>query len=86
MNKKQALVLLIKTSFIVPLQIKSDLINEIGYMTQQRINTLGRLFAYERELALQNEVKITEFFKAFVAELQKTEDTSRSLVSEFATS
>ena len=49
MDKKRALIILIKNSYFLPLKTKENLLKKIVKMPGKQVDTLGSLLAYEQE-------------------------------------
>lgn len=58
MNKKIALVKLIRNSFIVPNEEKLELLGKIEEMSDQDVEELGQFLAAEHNFVVQNEPAI----------------------------
>lgn len=58
MNKKIALVKLIRNSFIVPDENKLELLGKIEKMSEEDVEELGQFLAAEHNFVIQNETAI----------------------------
>lgn len=58
MNKKIALVKLIRNSFIVPNENKLELLEKIEMMSEEDVEELGQFLAAEHNFIVQNETAI----------------------------
>lgn len=58
MNKKIALVKLIRNSFIVPNEKKLELLGKIEQMREEDVEELGQFLAVEHNFIVQNETAI----------------------------
>lgn len=68
MNKKIALVKLIRNSFIVPNEAKLELVGKIERMSDQDVEELGEFLAVEHDFVVSHEDAI----RADVGEIMKT--------------
>ncbi len=58
MDKKRALIILIKNSYFLPLKTKENLLKKIVKMPGKQVDTLGSLLAYEQEFVQKNKEQI----------------------------
>ncbi len=79
MNKKIALVTLIRHSLILPDATKIDLITSLPSLNDRQVEALGMFLAKEREQLLESESQIMARIDEILVELDKT--TSRKPAS-----
>ena len=60
MDKKTALKTLLETSFWVTDPVKKEILSRMDTLTEKDIDILGKFWAKEREIVLQNKEKILE--------------------------
>lgn len=53
MNKKTALTILIKNSFLIPDKKKEKLIKDLDSFSEEQIISLGKLLAFEKKRSLK---------------------------------
>lgn len=70
MNKKVALVILIRHSILLPDDSKLALLEQIQSMNDRQVDALGKFLATEREIALGSEQEIQAHVDEFVKELE----------------
>ena len=61
MNKRLEIVPLIKQSFLLSADVKIRLLERVGEMSEEDIETLGGLLAEERDFVVANAPKIQEY-------------------------
>ncbi len=60
MDKKTALVTLLKNSFWITDPAKREILLKLGTLTDEQVDTIGKFLAKEREIMIRDEDKILE--------------------------
>ncbi|OGG04212.1 hypothetical protein A2Z33_03600 [Candidatus Gottesmanbacteria bacterium RBG_16_52_11] len=79
MNKRVALVILIKNCFSLSNPAKIELLRTVEDMSEEQVEALGKFLAYEREFILKYQNQIIENADALLEAM--TEETSVSAAS-----
>lgn len=66
MNRKLALVTLIKHSLLLPAEDKIALLKRVGDLAENDVHTLGIYLAQERQFIMENAQKIQEYAGSLV--------------------
>lgn len=66
MNKRLAIIPLIKQSFLLSTDVKIRLLERVGEMSDEDVATLGGLLAEERDFGVANAQKIQEYADTLV--------------------
>ena len=70
MNKKDALIILIKHSFLLTDELKNKLLLKIEIMNENQINTLGKFLADEKRNAIKTAPKALIDYQEFLDKLK----------------
>ncbi|HYC83305.1 MAG TPA: hypothetical protein VEB60_02055 [Candidatus Paceibacterota bacterium] len=71
MNKKEALIVLIRHSFLLPEETKAGLLAEVDAMAPEDVEALGLLLTKEKKDALAANTLELEEIDALVAKIQQ---------------
>lgn len=66
MNTRLAIIPLIKQSFLLSTDVKIQLLELLGEMSEDEVTTLGEFLAQERDFAATNAQKIQEYADTLV--------------------
>lgn len=76
MDKKQALITLIKHTYLFTDEVKSQLIARVISMSDEDVYNLGRFLAVEKKKSIEENRKVITSLEALLEELEKSAPTS----------
>lgn len=71
MNKKEALKILIKNSYLLTQEEKFSLLSEIENYSEEVINALGKFLAIEKKIALEDAMPLSSGLHVIIDDLNK---------------